>query len=72
MNGETFLYFLIGGIVGIIVFYFFMRWVFSVDKQLKNQKMMIFLLKEIALKNGVEKEEIEKKELEVFIKDSFI
>ena len=35
-------------VVFIVISYFFIRWIFAVDKQLKNQEMIIELLIKIA------------------------
>lgn len=49
---------LIAAILSIVLGYVVLRWIFSVNKQLRNQEHQIALLKLIALKLGVAESEL--------------
>lgn len=42
--------------IGIAIYYYFARWVFSINKRIENQERQIELLEKIARKLGAEKE----------------
>lgn len=54
--------YLIGGTIAIIlligVSYYLYRWIFSINRQLWNQKQQLIILAKIARKIGIEDEEI--------------
>lgn len=41
-------------VIGIAIYYYFARWVFSINKRIENQEKQIQLLEKIAGKLGVE------------------
>lgn len=64
LDSSTVLYIIVGA-VGIAFMFFITRWMFAIDKQLKNQKAMVRLLIKLCRKQGVAEKELEeiKKEL---------
>jgi hypothetical protein len=56
-----FLAFVIGACIGlsILIWYYVIRWVFSINRQLKKQDVIIKLLFVIAQKNGATDEELQ-------------
>lgn len=50
---------LAGFVAAIAIIAAITRWVFSINRQIKNQEAMIWLLVKMARKQGVEKDEIE-------------
>lgn len=55
--GDLSIYYLVGVIAGIAITYFFLRWAFSVDKRIEQNKSIINLLTLIAKKQGATDEE---------------
>ena len=51
---ETIILFAGAFLLGVLI----TRWIFSIDRQIKNQRAIIWLLKAIAEKQGVTKESI--------------
>ena len=49
LDGPFIFIYIIMVILAIAIYYAFLRWLFSIDKQLENQKTQIELLKEISL-----------------------
>jgi hypothetical protein len=54
-NSGTYVWGVLGLVVFIILLRLFLRWIFSVDRQLKTQKAIALLLIEIAKKQEVDK-----------------
>ena len=50
--------YIVGIIVGLVITYFFFRWVFSINKILKQNQSIINLLTILAKKSGANNEEI--------------
>ena len=50
---------LVGGIIGVIIFIVITRAIFSIPIFLRQQKAIIKLLSEIAIKNGVDADTID-------------
>lgn len=59
MELTNLIIYIISGIFSIIIMYFLFRFIFSVDKKIKQNEEIIGLLKLIAKKQGASKEEIE-------------
>jgi uncharacterized membrane-anchored protein YhcB (DUF1043 family) len=55
---DWFLYIVIALVIGIVIGYFILRWVFQVEKTIKMQRRQITLLKMIAIKLGVPEKDI--------------
>lgn len=51
---ETIILFIGAFLLGVLI----TRWIFSIDRQIKNQRAIIWLLKAIAEKQGVTKDSI--------------
>lgn len=58
MEDSALLYYVIGIIISIAVMFFLFRWIFSVEKRIKQNASIINLLALIAKKQGATKEEI--------------
>jgi hypothetical protein len=60
MNDNSTLLYILFGIIGLVLSVLIMRWIFSIDRHLKNQKAMIALLLMICRKHGVTDDEMQK------------
>ena len=58
IDDNQIVYYIFGGIIGIILIYFFFRWIFEIDIRVKQNESIINLLKLIAKKKGATDDEI--------------
>lgn len=57
-TGASLFVYIVGAIVGLILTYILVRWIFAIDKQVSQNQTIINLLIEIAKKQGVSEDEI--------------
>lgn len=58
MDSSTLFIYVLMLLISLVFSYFVFRWIFSIERQLKQNKAMIELLGKIAQKNGVSDDEI--------------
>lgn len=59
MNDNSTLWYILFGIIGLVVFVLIMRWIFSIDRHLKNQRATIALLIKLCRQQGVPADDID-------------
>lgn len=64
MNDLTLIY-LVSAIVGLLIAYFLFRWVFAIDKRIKQNESIINLLTILAKKQGATNDDIKRAKKEV-------
>lgn len=57
---DSIAYYFLGGILTLTLIFFFFRWIFLIDKRVRQNHQIIGLLKLLAEKAGVTKEDIDK------------
>jgi hypothetical protein len=64
MNDLTLIY-LVSAIVGLLIAYFVFRWMFAIDKRIKQNESIINLLTILAKKQGATNDDIKRAKKEV-------
>jgi type II secretory pathway pseudopilin PulG len=64
MNDLTLIY-LVSAIVGLLIAYFLFRWMFAIDKRIKQNESIINLLTILAKKQGATNDDIKRAKKEV-------
>lgn len=59
MNDNSIQLYILFGIIGLVIFVLIMRWIFSIDRHLKNQKATIALLIKLCRQQGVPDDDID-------------
>lgn len=59
MTDNFLIFYIVFGCIGLVILFFLTRWLFAIDKQLKNQKAMVRLLIKLCRKQGVAEKELE-------------
>lgn len=59
MNDNSTLWYILFAIIGLVVFVLILRWIFGIDRHLKNQKAMIAFMIKLCRQQDVPDAEIE-------------
>lgn len=59
MTDNSNLWYILGAIIGLVVFVVLLRWLFSIDRHLKNQKAMIAFMIKLCRQQDVPETEID-------------
>lgn len=59
MNDNSVQLYVLFSLIGLVIFVLVLRWIFSVDRHLKNQRAMIALLIKLCRQQGVPADDID-------------
>lgn len=58
MNDNSTQWYILFAIIGLVVFVLLLRWIFGIDRHLKNQKAMIALMIKLCRQQNVPEDQI--------------
>jgi hypothetical protein len=59
MNDNFTIFYVVFGVIALILSFFLIRWVLGIDRQIKNQKAMIALLIKLCRQQDVPEDQLE-------------
>jgi hypothetical protein len=59
MNDNFTIFYIVFGTIALVLSFFLIRWVFGIDRQIKNQKAMIALLIKLCRQQDVPEDQLE-------------
>lgn len=59
MNDNSTQLYILFSLIGLVIFVLVLRWIFSIDRHLKNQRAMIALLMKLCKQQGVSVDDLD-------------